>query len=246
MKLYLSVFLLFLSIFQIQAQCLAESKVKIGGSYQSDLFIDPCPYYNYFVDAEESSTGYHYSNRPMTMVPNGFAEIKKNLEALLVTKVGEELVSKLKFKGVSISAYDSIRKFESRYPVVDMAKCMTKYFFYYDFQPTAGVNFCVGIALNDYQQIISPLPFPETEEKLAIDYSLNVCKVLQIAKETETKFEPVDFVSFEFDPDKKEFFWVVRQQIINPKKGVNEYNQILIEARDASQVVSYRRTVYIE
>ncbi|MGG5507879.1 MULTISPECIES: hypothetical protein [unclassified Myroides] len=246
MKLYLSIFLLFLSIVKINAQCLDESKVKIGGSYQSDLFIDPCPYYNYFVDAEKSSTGYHYSNRPIDLVPTGFAEIKKNLEDLLVKKVGEEMVSKLKFKGVSISVYDSIRKFEARYPVVDMSKCMTKYFFYYDFEPAEGVSYCLGIALDDYQQLISPLLLPETEEKLALDYSLDVCKILQIAKATETKFEPVDFVSFEFDPDKKEFFWVVRQQIINPKKGVNEYNQILIEARDATQVVSYRRTVYIE
>jgi len=246
MKLYLSVILLFLSIVQIQAQCLDKNKVKIGGSYQSDLFIDACPYYNYFVDAEKSSTGYHYGNRPIALVPEGFSTVKKNLEDLLVTKVGADMVSKLKFKGVSISAYDSIRKFESRYPVVDMSKCLTKYFFYYDFEPVAGVSYCVGIALNDYQQIISPLQLPETAEKLALDYSLDLCKVLQIAKETGTKFEPIDFVSFEFDPDKKEFFWVVRQQIVKPKKGLNEYNQILIEARDATQVVSYRRTVYIE
>lgn len=246
MRLYPLIVLLFLSITKIHAQCLDINKVKIGGSYQSDLFIDPCPYYNYFVDAEESSTGYHYNNRPIGMVPIEFSEVKKNLEELLVTKVGKDIVSKLKFKGVSISAYDSIRKFESRYPIVDMGKCLTKYFLYYDFEPTAGVSYCLGIALNDYQQIISPLLLPETEEKLAIDYSLNLCKVLEIAKETKTKFEPVDFVSYEFDPEKKEFFWVVRQKIVNPKKGLNEYNQILIEARDATQVVSYRRTVYIE
>lgn len=246
MKLYLSVLVLFLSIIKIHAQCLNEKKVKIGGGYQSDLFIDTCPSYNYFVNAEKSSTGYHYNNRPIELAPEGFATVKKNLEDLLVTKVGADIVSKLKFKGVSISAYDSIRKFESRYPRVDMSKCLTKYFFYYDFEPAEGVSYCVGIALNDYQQIISPLLLPETGEKLALDYSLNLCKILKIAKETETKFEPVDFVSFEFDTDKKEFFWVVRQQIVNPKKGLNEYNQILIEARDATQVVSYRRTVYIE
>ena len=246
MKLYLSVFLILLSISKINAQCLDESKVKLGGSYQSDLFIDPCPYYNYFVDAEESSTGYHYSNRPINLVPKEFEVIKKNLEDLLVNQVGEEMVSKLKFKGVSISVYDSIRKFSARYPVVDMSKCKTKYFFYYDFEPSKGVSYCLGIALDDYQQIISPLLLPETAEKIAIDYTLDLCKIYQIAKETETKFEPVDFVSFEFDPDKKEFFWVVRQKIINPKKGLNEYNQILIEARDATQVVSYRRTVYLE
>jgi len=246
MKLYLSVVLLLLSICKIQAQCLDKQKVKIGGGYQSDLFIDTCPYYNYFVDAEKSSTGYHYSNRPIDLVPNEFSTVKKNLEDVLTAKVGKDIVSRLKFKGVSISAYDSIRKFEARYPVVDMAKCLTKYFFYYDFQPAEGVSYCVGIALNDYQQIISPLLLPETEEKLAIDYSLDICKILQIAKQTETKIDPIEFVSFEFDPEKKEFFWVVRQKILHPKPGLNEYNQILIEARDATQVVSYRRTVYIE
>ncbi len=239
--------LLFFSIItNMFGQCIPTKEIKIGGSYQSDSFIDYCPYYNYMVDAEKQTTGYHYLSRPIDLVPANFEKVKENLENNLIKKVGKDLVDHLKFRGVSISAYDSIRKFESRYPVVDMSRCFTKYFFYYDFIPAEGVSFCLGIALNDNLQIISNLPLPETEEKLAIDYSMDVCKILEIAKETGTKIEPIDFITFEFDFDKKEFFWVVRQKIINPKKGLNEYNQILIEARDPSQVVSYRQTVYIE
>ncbi len=238
--------LFLLTSLNMLAQCIPAKQIKVGGSYQSDSFIDYCPYYNYMVNAEKQTTGYHYTSRPIDLVPANFQKVKENLENNLIKRVGKDLVDRLKFKGVSISAYDSIRKFESRYPVVDMSRCFTKYFFYYDFVPVEGVNYCVGIAVNDNQQIISNLPLPQTEEKLAIDYSVDICKILEIAKETGTKIEPIDFITFEFDFDKQEFFWVVRQKIVNPKKGLNEYNQILIEARDPSQVVSYRQTVYIE
>lgn len=230
----------------IFSQCKYYDKLIVGGNFNSSEYIDHCPTFKFSVDAGKSDVGYYYLDRPMDLAPSNIDEIKSNLEALLSEKIGKDFVDKLSFKSVAISYYDSISKFHARYPVVDMSKCKTKYFFFYNFEPIKDVKYCVGIALDDYQQIISELLFPEEEEKRILDSELTVCKVIEIAKEAGPSIEPIESVSFEFDPNKKEFFWVVRQQIVNPQKGVNEYNQILIEARDASQVVAYRRTVYIK
>lgn len=238
----------FVMLFALEgySQCANYDKLKIGGDYNSSSYIDVCPTYKFSLDAEASTTGYFYLDRPQKFVPKVVEQIQENLEKKLEAMIGDELATKLHYKGVSISYFDSIRKLETRFPVVDLEKCKTKYFFYYELEPIKDVKFCVGIALDDDQKIISPLPFPTEQAKLTLDPELNVCKVLQIAKESKTPIEPIDFVSFEFDATKKEYFWVVRQKIVNPKKGSNEYNQILIEARDHRQVVSYKRYVYID
>lgn len=228
------------------SQCANYDKLKVGGDYNSSVYIDACPTYKFSMEAQKSDTGYFYLDRPQQLVPKVVVQIQENLEKKLEDLIGEDFASKLAYKGVAISYFDSIKKLESRFPVVDLASCKTKYFFYYEFVPIDDVKFCVGIALDDNQKIISDLPFPVEEDKLRIDPELTVCKVLEIAKNSKTPIEPIDFVSFEFDPTKREFFWVVRQKIVKPKKGNNEYNQILIEARDHTQVVSYKRYVYIE
>ncbi|MDR2221668.1 MAG: hypothetical protein LBE34_02900 [Flavobacteriaceae bacterium] len=249
MKISLPILLtLFMTLLGVKgiAQCTNYNKLKIGGDYNSDSYIDVCPTYKFSPDAKYSDIGYFYLDRPQSFVPKYVVGVQESLEKKLEGLIGEDFSKKLTYKGVSISYYDSIAKFHARYPVVDLLKCKTKYFFYYEFEPVKEVKFCVGIALDDNQKIISDLPFPDEQEKLYLDPELNVCKVLEIAKASQTPIEPIDFVSFEFDPTKREFFWVVRQKIANPKKGINEYNQILIEARDHTQIVSYRRTVYIE
>lgn len=245
-KIILMAVMMLLPVYTVFSQCKYYDNLKVGGNFNSSEYIDHCPTYKFSVDAEKSDVGYHYLDRPMSLAPENIGEVRSNLEKLLSEKIGKDLADKLVFKSVAISYYDSIAKFHARYPVVDMSKCKTKYFFFYDFEPVKDVKYCVGIALDDYQQIISELQFPEEEEKKILDPSLTVCKVVEIAKATGTPIEPIESVSFEFDENKKEFFWVVRQKIVNPQKGVNEYNQILIEARDAAQVVSYRRTVYIK
>lgn len=225
-------------------QCKETTALKIGGDFKNTQYIAHCPTYNYKYSDNTWKQEHSNSKRNLN-IENELSETKKSLEATLLDKIGDDLFSKLKLESVSISVYDSISKMTSRYPPVDMYRCKTKYFFYYHLMPTPDVQFCIGIALDDYRKIISELPFPEEASQKTLDPTLNVCKAVAIAKASGVPITPVESVFFDFNYERKEFFWIVRQKINNPVRGVNAYNEITIEAADGKQVTPYRKTVQI-
>lgn len=227
------------------AQCAEMTHVKLGGDFKNTDFMDPCPTYTFEYDADSSQPwkgeGNAFSSRSYETELDA---AKNDLETILKGRIGADYLDKMKLHAIAVSAYDSIPKLKGRYPVVDMYKCKTKYFFYYYLNPAPQVSYCVGIAVDDYFQILSDLPFPDKEGSVsALDGSINVCKAVEIAKGTGTPITPIDAVFLDFDYERKTYVWVVRQQIQNPYGNHFEFNEVVIEAYDGTQTTSFKKTV---
>lgn len=228
------------------SQCKDDEVLKIGGDFQNAEYISHCPTYTFAYGGINSKKWSGHSQPiDIELIGDEIFPVKENLENKLKTEMGEELFSKMRFQSVSVSVYDSISKMKSRYPVVDMYQCKTKYFFFYHLEPVKNVKYCIGIALDDYQRILSDLPIPTEKENQKLDPVLNVCKAIELAKATEIPITPIESVYLDFDSKRKAYFWIVKQQIVAPKYGENEYNEVRIEASDAQHIVPYRKTVEI-
>lgn len=246
MRFWYSILFVFSIIMVSWSQCMESSLLKIGGDFKNTEYIDHCPTYSYLynvTDANPWKIQGVLGAEGSSAITKELSEVKEQLEDKLNKQLGTDLYTKLHLQSVSISVYDSISKMQSRYPVVDMYKCKTKYFFFYHLTPAKGVKYCVGIALDDYLNIISDLPFPSTGNTVTLDTSLNVCSAVQIAKETGTPITPIEDVYFDFDYEREAYVWVVRQKVQNPYGNVLEYNEVTIEAIDGTQTTSYKKTV---
>lgn len=232
-----------LGLFSANAQC----RETVSGDFQIKEFSTPCPVYNFAFNGEKTKD-WMSAKGPLdiAMVQNEILPIKEDLEKYLKDYVGDAFFSKMVFKSVDISNYDSIVKFDGRYPPVDMYACKTKYFFYYHYLPKPEIKYCIGIALDDNKRIISGFNFPDAANYLPEDPILDYCKVMEIVKETRTNIEPIESVSFDFDIEKQQFLWWIKQKIVNPKEGRNERNEISIEAADSKQVVSYMKVILLD
>lgn len=244
MRFWYSILFVFSVVFVSWSQCTESSLLRIGGDFRNTDFIDHCPTYNFEYNAENDN---HWKLNGARGSSSAFVKelnaVKENLETKLENQLGVDLYSKLELQSVSMSVYDSISKMKSRYPVVDMYKCRTKYFFFYHLTPSPGVKYCVGIALDDYENVISELPFPSADNPAILDNSLNVCTVVKIAKETGTPITPIEDVYFDYDFSRAAYVWVVRQKVRNPYGKVLEYNEVTVEAVDGTQTTSYKKTV---
>lgn len=244
MRFWYSILFVFSVVFVSWSQCMESSLLRIGGDFKNTEFIDHCPTYNFeYNRTNDIPWKLHGARGNSSAFTKELNAAKENLETKLQKQLGTNLYSKLELQSVSMSVYDSISKMKSRYPVVDMYKCRTKYFFFYHLVPSQGVKYCVGIALDDYQNIISELPFPSADNPAILDSSLNVCNVVKIAKETGTPVTPIEDVYFDYDFERGAYVWVVRQKVRNPYGKVLEYNEVTIEAVDGTQTTSYKKTV---
>ncbi|MBW3517588.1 hypothetical protein [Flavobacterium sp. NKUCC04_CG] len=243
MKIIFIVLFFVLGSFFTRAQC----KETISGDFQSKEYSSPCPVFNFSFDGINAK-GWVYASKSLdiSLVADEILPVKETLEQQLQAYVGDEFFSKMKFKSVDISNYDSIQKFSGRYPPVDMYACKTKYFFYYYYYPNPQIKYCIGIALDDKKNIISSFNFPQKEHYLPEEAGLDYCKVMELVKKTGTKVEPIESVSFDFDPEKQKFFWWIKQKIVNPKEGENQRNEISIEAANSMQVVSYMKVILLD
>lgn len=244
MRFWYTILFVFSVVFISWSQCPESSLLKIGGDYRNTDYIDHCPTYNFkYSTVNDNSWNLDGIKRSSKAIAIELNDVKGDLEKKLRSQIGTDLFSKLELQSVSISVYDSLSKMQSRYPVVDLAKCKTKYFFFYHLIPTKGVKFCVGIALDDNLDIISELPFPSVDNPTTLDSSLNVCNAIRIAKESGTPIMPIQDVYFDFDFEREAYVWVVRQKVRNPYGKVLEYNEVTIEAVDGTQTTAYKKTV---
>ncbi|WP_055437547.1 MULTISPECIES: hypothetical protein [unclassified Lacinutrix] len=241
--------ILILSSFSCNAQekCIDNENIGLGGDFNSIDYTFRCPTYNFSFTGDKSKE-WNILNNPIDInqIADKVLPIKTRLENKIKEYAGEKLFSKLEFYSVQISYPDSIQKFKTRGPSVDMEKCNAKYFFDYYFIPTDSIKYCVGIALDENENIVSEFNFPSKSDYKIIDDNLDLCEVIEIAKETNNEIEPIDKVSFEFDPKNKVFYWSITQKIIDMKEGENEYNAIAIDAADKTKVISFKRKTFIQ
>jgi len=230
----------------VNAQCVDSDKVVISGDFGGHQYITFCPTYNFSFEGDTSKE-WNILNNPIDINQVSFLiDIKDRLELKIRNYSGDNFFSHLKFYSVEMSCPDSIKNFRNRGPKVVMDKCKAKYFFYYYFIPTDGTKHCIGIALNEKEEIISQLNFPSKQEFKPIDTILTVCKVIEIAKQTNPQIEPIDKISFDFDNHSKEYYWAISQKIIKPVEGENEFNKVLINAADYTKTKRTKGKTFIQ
>jgi hypothetical protein len=132
-------------------------------------------------------------------------------------------------------------------PTIEKEKCKGKYYFYYYFKPDSLTNYNIGIAVDEFSKIISPFNFPSKQDYKLIDTTLNVCKVIEIAKALNKNIYPIEEVKFDYDSKTRRFYWLVSQEILDLKEGINKFNQVVIDAAEPKKAKSQRgkaRIVY--
>lgn len=230
----------------LYSQCGDSDKVIISGDFGGHQYITFCPTYNFSFDGDTAKK-WNVLNDPIDINQVSFLiDIKGRLELKIRDYSGDNFFSHLKFYSAEISYPDSITNFRKRGPKVVMEKCRAKYFFYYYFIPTDGIKHCVGIALNDKEEIISQLNFPSKQEYQSIDTTLTVCNVIDIAKRINPQIEPIDKITFDFDNVTKEYYWTISQKILKPVEGENEFNKVLINASDQTKAKRTKGTTFIQ
>ena len=225
--------------------CIEDKKVRYGGDFKSHNYTYFCPAYQFAYDGEVSKIWDILNPIDIRQIAFTVFPIKKTVEQQIRNYSGEALFSKLTFSSVDVVYADSIKKFAGRMPEVDMKFCKSKYYFYYTLQADAQAVFNVGFAVNEKGQIISPFDIPAKRNYAPLDTTLNVCKVLEIARKAYPKIDPIAEVTFDYDGKSKRFYWLVSQKILNRHAGANTFNQIRIDAAVPSKTERLKGEVSI-
>ena len=122
---------------------------------------------------------------------------------------------------------------------------LAKYFFYYEFKPDTIATFHIGIALDNSGKIISKFNFPSKDTYKTVDTSYSYCKLVDIARKVQPNIDPIKQISIEYDKKLKKFYWLILQDIVNSKQGINYFNQVYIDAADLSKATTSKGSVSI-
>jgi hypothetical protein len=248
MTLQTSIGLLCLFTFQtVNSQCIDKDKIKYGGNYDFVPYLFHCPSYKFEYGGDTSAIWSILDPVDIKKTGKDFFPLKDKIEGRIRAFAGEQFFKKVKFSSVEIVYKDSLQKMldSGRVDVIDN-NCKAKYYFYYNFIPDTITAWCFGIAVNENGKIISPFTFPSKKYYKPIDTTINYCELLAIAKKTQPNIEPIDEMKLEYDPKVKRFYWLITQQIINPKEGRNDFYQVAIDAADKSRVVSFKGGAFIQ
>jgi hypothetical protein len=226
------------------AQCIDEDKIKYGGDFGDYNYTFFCPTYSFSYKGDTSKKWSILNPIDIRQVEAAFLPVKKKVEQKIIEYAGEAFFSRLVFYTVDIVYADSLAKFKGRIPEAKKAGCKGKYYFYYYFRADAKAAYCVGFAVDEKANIISPFNFPAKHEYKPIDTTLTVCNVLDRVKRFGKKISPVDEVRFDYDPKTKRFFWVVNQEFVS-KRGLNEFNQVVIDAAELAKMKIQQEQVHV-
>ena len=225
------------------SQCIAKEKIQVGGDWSSYDYTYFCPTYEFSLNGDTSKNWSILNPIHIRQITKLILPVKDSVEKRIREYAGDDFYSRMKFHSVEIVYKDSIKKFAGRQPRCISRKCKAKYFFYYIFSPDNQATYNIGIAVNKKGEIISDFKFPAKNEYKPIDSSLTVCEIIKIAKQFNKDIEPIDEVKFDYDETTKRFYWLVSQEkykkdgnIVFIKQGINEFNQVIIDAVDSKQI----------
>jgi hypothetical protein len=227
------------------SQCIDADKVTYGGDYDSFHYTYFCPTYQFSFEGDTAKVWNILDPIDIKKVAETILPIKEKVENQIIGYAGVDFFSKMKFSSVDIVYPDSVSKFENKYPRVAMEKCKSKYYFYYTFHPDSLATYNIGLATDEKGNIVSKYNFPSKQDYKLIDPSLTLCKVIRIAKNLNKDILPIKEVKFDFDTKEKRFYWVVSQEILNIKEGINEFNQVVIDASEPRRAKSQKGKTHI-
>ena len=230
----ITVLFIFLTHLTTFAQCIEKEKITYGGDWGFVDFIHLCPTYNFSVNGDTSKT-WNVLADPIDIkqAPPEVLLYKQKVEKTIKEYSGTDFFSKIKFNSVEVVYSDKLKHFKnSGRQDVTLKYCKAKYFFYYEFKPDTLSTYHIGIALDEKGNIISKFNFPSRSNYIPIDEKFDYCKLLDIGRKVQPKIDPIEDIKLEFDTETNRFYWLLTQEIVDSKEGINYFNQVKIDASD--------------
>ena len=237
----------YLTHFTAWTQCIDRKKITYGGDWGFVDFVHRCPMYN-FAFGGDTSKNWNVLNDPIdiTQAPTKVLTLKKYVDNKIREFGGDAFYSKVSFSSVEVVYADKLKAFiDSGRHDVTLKYCKAKYFFYYEFKPDTIATFHIGIALDNSGKIISKFNFPSKDNYKIVDTNYSYCKLIDVARKVQPNLDPIKQISLEFDKKAKRFYWLIQQDIVNSKEGINYFNQVFIDAADFSMTKTSKGSVSI-
>jgi len=67
-----------------------------------------------------------------------------------------------------------------------------------------------------------------------------------LAKKYKEQIEPIDRIRFDYSFDEKKFYWIITQKLINEKRGINNINELLIDASNYKIMRIEKKTLAVD
>ncbi len=224
------------------AQCIDKAKITYGGDWGFVDFIHLCPTYNFAFDGDTSKNWNVLTDHiDIKQAPSEVLLFKQRVEKKIVEYSGANFFSKIRFNSVAVVYAD---KLDGGRQNVTLKYCKAKYFFYYKFRIDTFSTYHIGIALDKKGEIISKFNFPSKTNYSPIDEKFDYCKLIDIARKSQPKIDPIKDIKLEFDKETNRFYWLLTQEIVNKKEGINYFNQVQIDASDLNITKNITGSVY--
>ncbi|MEI9943086.1 MAG: hypothetical protein WDN26_02605 [Chitinophagaceae bacterium] len=210
-------------------------------------FIHRCPIYNFSIGGD-TSKNWNVLGDPIDIMqaPAKALILKKNVGNKIKEFSGDKFYSRVTFNSVEIVYTDRLQAFiDSGRQDVTLKYCKAKFFFYYEFKPDTIATFHIGVALDNNGKIISKFNFPSKEEYKIIDTNYSYCKLIDKARSVQKNIDPIKEINLQYDAKSKKFYWLITQDIVNSKEGINYFNQVYIDATNLSKAKTLRASVNI-
>jgi hypothetical protein len=238
MKRHINIIILFSFLTHLTtfAQCIDKAKITYGGDWGFVDFIHRCPTYNFAFDGD-TSKNWNVLTDPIDIkqAPPEVLLFKQRVEKKIIEYSGADFFSKIKFNSVEVVYSDMLKAFkDSGRQDVTLEYCKAKYFFYYEFKIDTLSTYHIGIASDKKGDIISKFNFPSKANYTPVDEKFDYCKLIDIGRKAQPNIDPIKDIKLEFDNEKNRFYWLLTQEIVNSKEGINYFNQVQIDASNLS------------
>ena len=241
------ILIIFLTHLATLAQCIDKEKISYGGDWGFENFIHLCPTYNFAMDGD-TVKNWNVLGDPVDIkqAPPEVLLFKQRVEKKIVEYSGADFFSKIKFSSVEVVYADKLKTFkDSGRQEVTLKYCKAKYFFYYEFKIDTLSTYCIGIALDKKGEIISKFNFPSKNNYSPIDDKFDYCKLIDIARKSQPKIDPIKDIKLEFNKETNRFYWLLTQEIVDSKEGINYFNQVQIDASNLDLTKNITGKAYI-
>jgi len=212
-------------------QCIDNQKISYGGIRAFPEYQYLCPTYNFVYNGDTSKHWSFINDIDIKQIAKEINPIKAHVEQQIKKYAGPAFYLRVKFSCVTVVYPDSIKQYiEGGHDSTTMKYCKAKYCFSYFFTIDTNVSYIIDIAVNEKGRILSKMHIPSESQYISVAKNMTVCKAISIARKISKNIDPIRDVTFDYDEKKHRFYWLISQEIINPKEGINKVNQVYIDA----------------
>lgn len=247
-KLLIVVLLLFTYTSSAFGQCIERKKID----WTDDrLFYDYgylCPSYFFSFNGDTSKKwNIRFENIDIRQAEPNALKFKQKVDQAIKQYAGESFFKRLKFNNVQVCYPEKLKFFKDNgagLATLKHYKC--RYSYHYSFEPDSLTGYNICVAVTSSGKIITPFIFPSSSFYKPINTAFTYCELIDIARKIQKNIDPIDRISFNYDREKKIFYWLISQDVVDVHEGPNEINQVVIDAADFNKVRAIKSTVSVD